>query len=139
MDNHNLPDDVQVQRLCLTLIGEEILWYESMKPIENNWQELQDQFRQQYCKIGNMREQLFHVWRSFHYDENVETVDAYITCIRHVALLLDYGEPQILDVLKNALPNRLYWVLFSIEDLHQAVETAKRVLMKEKIDRQLSG
>ena len=32
---------------------------------------------------------------------------------------------------------RLYWVLFPIEDLRQAVETAKRILTKEKIDRQL--
>ena len=31
------------------------------------------------------------------------------------------------------------WVLFPIEDLRQAVKTAKRILTKEKIDRQLSG
>ena len=37
------------------------------------------------------------------------------------------------------LPTRLYWVLFPIEDLRQAVETAKRILTKEKIDRQLAG
>ena len=36
-------------------------------------------------------------------------------------------------------PTRLYWVLFPIEDLRQAVETAKRILTKEKIDRQLAG
>ena len=42
-------------------------------------------------------------------------------------------------MLKNTLPNRLYWVLFPIEDLRQAVETAMRILTKEKIDRQLSG
>ena len=54
-------------------------------------------------------------------------------------MILDYGEPQILEVFKNTLPNRLYWVLFPIDNLRQAVETAKRVLMKEKIDRQLSG
>ena len=33
----------------------------------------------------------------------------------------------------------MYCILFSIEDLRQAVETAKRILTKEKIDRQLSG
>ena len=37
------------------------------------------------------------------------------------------------------LPTRVYWVLFPIEDLRQAVETAKRILTKEKIDRQLAG
>ena len=34
---------------------------------------------------------------------------------------------------------KLYWVLFPIEDLRQAVETAKSILTKEKIDRQLAG
>ena len=32
----------------------------------------------------------------------------------------------------------MYWVLFPIENLRQAVETAKRIL-KEKIDRQLAA
>ena len=34
---------------------------------------------------------------------------------------------------------RLYWELFPIEDLRSMVETAKRFLTKEKIDRQLAG
>ena len=96
-------------------------------------------FRQLYSKIGNTREQLLHAQRSFHFDENTETTDAYVTCIRQVATLLGYGEPQILEVFKNTLPTKLYWVLFAIEDLRQAVETAKRILTKEKIDRQLAG
>ena len=37
------------------------------------------------------------------------------------------------------VPNRLYWVLFSIDNLCDAVETAKRFLTKEKIDRQMTG
>ena len=32
----------------------------------------------------------------------------------------------------------MYWILFHMEDLRQAVERAKRILTKEKIDRQLS-
>ena len=59
--------------------------------------------------------------------------------IRQVTTLLGYGEPQILEVFKNTLPTRLYWVLFPIEDLRQVVETAKRILTKQKIDRQLTG
>ena len=58
-----------------------------------------------------------------------------MTCIIWVATLLGYGEPQILEVFKNILPTKLYWVLFPIEDLRQAVETAKRILTKQKIDR----
>ena len=45
-------------------------------------------FRQQYSKIGNTREQLFHAWCAFHFDENTETIDAYVNCIREVATLL---------------------------------------------------
>ena len=37
------------------------------------------------------------------------------------------------------LPTKLYWILFPIEDLKQAVETAKRILTTEKLDRQLTG
>ena len=48
------------------------------------------------------------MWRSFDYDENTETLDGYVTGIRQVAALLGYGEPQILEVFKNTLPNRLY-------------------------------
>ena len=46
---------------------------------------------------------------------------------------------QILDVFKNTLPTKLYWILFPIEDLRHAVETVKRILTKEKLDRQLTG
>ena len=115
------------------------LWYQSLEPINVDWQGLQNLFRQQCSKIGNTREQLFHVWRSFNFDENTETIDAYVTHIRHVAALVGYGEPQILEVFKNTLPTKLYWILFPIEELRQAVETAKRILTKEKLDKQLAG
>ena len=65
------------------------------------WQELQNQLRRQYSKLGNTREQLFYAWRSFNYDENVEMLDAYVTRIRQVARLLDYGELQVLEVFKK--------------------------------------
>ena len=67
---------------------------------------LQNLFTQQYSKIGNTTEQLFHV--------------------------------QIIEVFKNTLPTKLYWILFPIEDLRKVVETAKRILTKEKLDRQLT-
>ena len=41
-------------------------------------------------------------------------------------------------MFKNTLPSKLYWILFPIEDLRQAVETAKRILTKEKLDRELT-
>ena len=98
---------------------------------------LQNLFRQQYSKIGNTRDQLFHAWRSFSFDENTKIIDAYVTHIRQVSALLGYGEPQILEVFKHGLPTKLYCILFPIENLRQAVETAKRILTKEKIHKQL--
>ena len=53
--------------------------------------------------------------------------------------MLGYGEPQVLEVFKNTLPMRLYLALFLIEDLVLVVETAKRILTKEIIDRQFVG
>ena len=139
MNTHDFPDRVKVQRFCLTLTGEARLWYASLEPIVMTWQELQNQFRRQYSKLGNTREQLFHAWRLFHYDENVEMPHAYVTGIRQVARLLGYEELQVLEVFKNTVPNGLYWVLFPIDNLRGAVETAKRFLTKEKIDRQMTG
>ena len=139
MTMHDFPEGVKVQRFCLTLVGEARNWYATLEPIAMTWPELQTRFRPQYSKIGNTREQLFHAWRSFHYDENVETPDAYVIRIKQVARLLGYEDPQVLEVFKNMVPNRLYWVLFSIDNLCDAVETARRFLTKEKIDRQMTG
>ena len=73
------------------------------------------------------------MWRCFSFNENTETIDAYVTHIKQVATLLGYGEPQILEVFKNILPTKLYWILLPIEDLRQAVETAKRILKKKSL------
>ena len=53
-----------------------------------------------------------------------------------MAVLLNYREPQTLELFKNTLPKKLYLILFPINNLRDAV---KRVLMKEKLDKQLSG
>ena len=139
MTTHDFPKAVKVQRFCLTLVGEARSWYTTLEPLAMTWQELKYLFRHQYSKIGKTREQLFHAWRSFHYDENMETPDAYIIRIKQVARLLVYEDLQVLKIFKNTLPNRLYWVLFPINNLHEAVETAERFLTKEKIDRQMTG
>ena len=79
MNVHHFVDDVKVQRFCLTLLGEARLWYHFLEPKNIDWPELQNLFRQRYPKVGNTWEQLFHAWRSFNFDENTETIDAYIT------------------------------------------------------------
>ena len=50
--------------------------------------------------IGNTREQLFLAWRSFHFYENTETLDFYVTHVRQVATLLRSGKPQVLEVFR---------------------------------------
>ena len=135
METHNFPEEAKVQRFC----GEARLWYETLRPIVGDWTGLQECFRQQYSEFGNTREQLFHVWRSFYYYKNTEMIDVYVNRIKQVAVLLNYGEPQILELFKNTLPSKLYWILFSVNNLRNVVDALKRVLTKEKIDRQLSG
>ena len=140
MNAHHFIDDVKVQKFCLTLLGEARVWFQSLEPLKNTtWPQLQNLFRQRYLKLGNTCEQLFHAWRSFTLKENAETIDSYVTHIRQITALLGYGGPQILEVFKNMLPTKLYWILFPIEGPRQAVDTAKRILTKEKLDKQLIG
>ena len=111
MNAHHFDEDIKVQRFCLTLLGEARLWYQSLEPLGDiTWAQLQNLFRQRYSKLGNTREQLFYMWRSFTFDENTETIDSYVIRIRQVANLLGYVELQILEVFKNTLPTKLYWI-----------------------------
>ena len=59
MDTHEFPEQVMVQRFCLTLIGEGRLWYGLLRLINADWVGLQNIFRQQYSKIGDTRENYF--------------------------------------------------------------------------------
>ena len=135
IETHNFPEAGKVQRFCLTLIRDARLWYESLKPNVVDWIGLQECFRQQYSKFGDMREELLNVWRSFHYDENLETINVYLNRITQAAMLLNYGDPQTLELFKNMIPSRLYWVLFAINNFRDAVDVARRVLKKRE-DRQ---
>ena len=137
MTTHDFPEDQKVRRFCLTLLGEARLWYETLNAQQQqlNWAGLQERFRQQYSKFGNTREQYFHAWRSFHLEEATNTIDGYIQKVKQVVALLNYGEPQILELFKNTLLSRLYYMLYQIDDLRVAVETAKRLLTKEQMDK----
>ena len=85
MNVHHFVEGIKAHRFCLTLTGQGRLWYESLTPINVDWEDLHNLFRQQYSKIGNTRKQLFHTWRSFHFDENTETVDTFVMHIKQVA------------------------------------------------------
>ena len=78
MDTHNFPDDQKVRRFCLTFMGEARLWYETIRQAQLDWPTMQECFRQQFSKFGNIREQYFHVWRSFQFDEATDTIVSYI-------------------------------------------------------------
>ena len=108
MDTHAFHEGVKVQRFYITFFVKAELWYESLRPVAVYLNNVQAQFRQIYSRIGNNREKLFYAWRSFHFDENIETINSYVTCIRKVEALLEYGEPQVPEMFKNTLPSRLY-------------------------------
>ena len=93
MTAHHFVEGVKVQRFCLMLLRDARLWYHSLEPINVDCQGLQNLFRQQYSKIGNTREQLFHMWRSLSFAKYMETLDAYVTHIRQVAARIGCGEP----------------------------------------------
>ena len=139
METHNFPNDQQVRRFCLTLMGEARLWYETLGAAQLDWEVLQDCFWQWYSKFGNTQEQNFHTWRPFQFDESTDTIDPYIHKVKQVVVLLNYGEPQTLELFKNTLPSKLYYMVCHINNLREAVETAKHMLTKEQIDKQKIG
>ena len=59
--------------------------------------------------------------------------------ISQVAAMLNYGEMKILENFKNTLLYRLYSSLNNVNNLRDAIDLARRVLTKEKLDRQLTG
>ena len=65
----------------------------------------------------------------------MESIDLYVTRVSKCVAMLNYGEPQILELMKNTLPSRPYPILFPIDNVRDAITTAKRVMVKEKIDR----
>ena len=74
---------------------------------------------------------MFHAWKTFHFDENAETIYTYVQMIRQVVTMLNYGELQILGVFKNTLPSCPYWVLFPIDSLRQAVEMIETIVDRD--------
>ena len=90
-------------------------------------------------KIGNTPEQLFHAWRTFKFDENTDSIDSYVLRMSQVTAMLNYGETQILENFKDTLLYQLYLTLINVNNLRDAIDLSKRVLTKEKLDRQLTG
>ena len=139
MEAHTFPEGDKVRCFHVMLIGEARLWHESLAPLDNNWPTLQNKFRWQYFKTGNTPKQLFHAWRTFKFDKNMDTIDSYVLRMSQVAVMLNYGEMQILENFKNTLPYQLYSTSINVNNLRDTIDLAKRVLTKEKLDRQLTA
>ena len=77
--------------------------------------------------------------RTFKFDENTDSIDSNVLRMSQVAAMLNYGEMQILENFKNTLPYQFYSTLINVNNLRDAIDLAKRVLTKEKLDRKLTG
>ena len=62
----------------------------------------------------------------------------YVLRMSQVAAMLNYGEMQILENFKNTLPYRLYSTLINVNNPRDAIDLAKRVLTKKKLNRQFT-
>ena len=138
MNTLNFLEGSKVNRFCLTFTGEARLWYESLQPKNVDWQGLQNLFRQQYSKIGKTRAtipcmEILSFWWKHRNNRcicNMHKMGSYSFRL--------WGTTNFRSIQKK-LCTKLYWILFPIEDLRQAVETVQGILTKEKIDRQLAG
>ena len=89
MRTQNFDEDVKVKSFCFTLLGEARVRYETLAPIANDWPAMQNNFQQQYSKLGNTPEQYFPQWRSFYIDENMDSIDSYVTKVSQSATMLN--------------------------------------------------
>ena len=126
MEADNFPEGEKVRCFCVTLISEARLWNESLALLDNDWPTLQNKFRWQYSKIGNTPEQLFHAWRTFKFDENTDSIDSYVLRMSQVVAMLNYGEMQILENIKNTLLYRLYSTLINVNNLKRHNRLSKK-------------
>ena len=115
MEAHNFPEGVKVRCSCLTLSGEARLCYEALATLDNDWPALQNKFRWQYSKIGNIPKQLFHAWRTF---KMSDTIDSYILRISQATAMLKYREMQISENFKNTHTNFTWlWLMSTILEM----------------------
>ena len=69
----------------------------------------------------------------------MDSIDSYVMRFSQCVVMLNYGEPQILELMKNTLPSRLYPILFPIYNLRDVITMEKRVMIKEMTNRQKTG
>ena len=70
MDTHNLVAGLRVQRFPLTIVWSSQIIVLVHTSISSKLGGITGDIRTQFSKIDNIREQLFHAWGSFCFDEN---------------------------------------------------------------------
>ena len=98
------------------------MWYHSLEPINLDWQGLQNSCSDNNTtKVGNTWEQLFHTWSSFNFDDNIETIDAYITHTRESGSTFRlWRNHTFWKYSRIHFPQNCAGLLFPIDDLRQA-------------------
>ena len=139
MDTHDFTENQMVKQFCLTLASDTRNWYETVRNVQLDWPALQRHFRQKFSKHGNNRDQYYQMWRNFHFDESVDDIDSYVTRVKQIAVLLNYGDPEMLELLRNTLQSRLYYLIYRENNLEEVIEIAKTVLTKEKLEKEKTG
>ena len=69
MDTQNFHDHLKVQRFCLTLVGEARLRYESLRPINADWEEYNICLGSNTLTLVTLGNNYFTHGRSFHFDK----------------------------------------------------------------------
>ena len=108
MNAHHFVEGIIVQRFHLTLLGEARLFLSVFRTYKCRLARFTKFVYTAILKTRQHKGTTVSCIEIFHFDKNTETIDAYVTCIRQVATLLGYEEPQILDIFKNILPTKLY-------------------------------
>ena len=70
-------------------------------------------FKKKYSKVGHTRTELYFRWRVMKWDDTGESIESYVQKIRHLANILGYGEPQVLELLKHSIPSRYFLAIDS--------------------------
>ena len=138
MNSHGIVEGVKCVRFHLTLGCDSHLWYESITPVANDWNNLQRLFWRWFSKLG-LTQELFQRWRSFQFDEATDTIPSYVLRLKQFAQMSGYNEGQALDLFKNILSTRYYYLLFCNQNCREPVVSYKHVMTKEKTDKELAG
>ena len=108
---------------------------------QNQQNQQQNQQQQQKNQDPSGQQQHLHInWSNFKPElsgKPDEDAEAHLLCSNDWMNAHHFINGVKVQRFQKHTSHKIIWVLFPIEDLRQAVETAKRILKKEKLDKQL--